>query len=98
MDNPKNPLRLGTTIWFRSLEFMSLGFNYKMVLLLPRHPPDADNRFSQLGEQGDSCSPGWRRDIQTSVAVLLASGDRDRTTATTPWAALHPSQCSQAGQ
>jgi hypothetical protein len=30
-----HPLRLGTVIRFRSLEFMSLGIEYDMVLLLP---------------------------------------------------------------
>ena len=29
------PLRLGTIMMFGSLEFMSLGYSYDMVLLLP---------------------------------------------------------------
>ena len=31
------PLRLGTVMMFGSLEFMSLGSGYDMVLLPPRH-------------------------------------------------------------
>jgi hypothetical protein len=37
------PLRLGTVIWFESLEFMSLGYDYDMVLLPPRAPSDSDS-------------------------------------------------------
>ena len=33
MADPVRPLRLGTVIWFGSLEFMSLGYEYDMVLL-----------------------------------------------------------------
>jgi hypothetical protein len=47
MANPEHPLHLDTVIWFGSLKFMSLGFDYDMVLLPPRHPCDADYRFSQ---------------------------------------------------
>jgi len=36
------PLRLGTVVWFRSLEFMSLGHEYNMVLLTPQAPPTDD--------------------------------------------------------
>jgi hypothetical protein len=38
---------LATVIWFRSLEFMSLGHGYDMVLLPPRHPTDEDHELSQ---------------------------------------------------
>jgi hypothetical protein len=75
--------------WSMSLKLMSLSFGYDMVLLAPRHPSDADYHFSQPGEHDHTCSPGRRRDIQTSVVVLLAVGDRDGTTATAPRAALH---------
>jgi hypothetical protein len=37
-------------IWFRSLEFMSLGYGYDMVLLPPRHLTDRDYDLSQRGE------------------------------------------------
>jgi hypothetical protein len=40
------PLPLATVIWFGSLEFMSLGHGYDMVLLLPRHPTDSDHELS----------------------------------------------------
>jgi hypothetical protein len=46
MADPKRPLPLATVIWFRSLEFMSLGYSYDMVLLLPRHPTDHDYELS----------------------------------------------------
>eukprot|EP00267_Zea_mays_P043203 XP_020395269.1 uncharacterized protein LOC109940245 [Zea mays] len=49
MANPENPFPLGTVIWFGSLEFMSLGYDYDMVLLPPRHHTDDDYRFSQPG-------------------------------------------------
>ena len=39
MADPVRPLHLGTVIWFGSLEFMSLGCEYDMVLLTPRAPP-----------------------------------------------------------
>jgi hypothetical protein len=38
-------------IWFGSLEFMSLGHGYDMVLLPPRHPTDGDHELSQPGER-----------------------------------------------
>ena len=42
MADPVRPLRLGTVVWFGSLEFMSLGHEYDMVLLTPRAPPTND--------------------------------------------------------
>jgi hypothetical protein len=47
MANPERPLPLATVIWFGSLEFMSLGHGYNMVLLPPRHPTDRDHELSQ---------------------------------------------------
>jgi hypothetical protein len=41
---------LATVIWFGSLEFMSLGHGYDMVLLPPRHPTNEDYELSQPGE------------------------------------------------
>jgi hypothetical protein len=38
-------------IWFGSLKFMSLGYDYNMVLLPPRHPIDHDHELSQPGER-----------------------------------------------
>jgi hypothetical protein len=49
MADPERPLPLATVIWFGSLEFMSLGHNYDMVLLSPRHPTDVDHELSQPG-------------------------------------------------
>jgi hypothetical protein len=46
MADPERPLPLATVIWFGSLEFMSLGYGYDMVLLLPRHPTDGDHELS----------------------------------------------------
>jgi hypothetical protein len=43
---PERPLPLATVIWFGSLEFMSLGYSYDMVLLPPRHPTDHDHELS----------------------------------------------------
>jgi hypothetical protein len=36
MADSHSPLCLGTVIWFENLEFMSLGYDYDMVLLPPR--------------------------------------------------------------
>jgi hypothetical protein len=49
MADPERLLSMATVIWFRSLEFMSLGYGYDMVLLLPRHPIDRDHELSQPG-------------------------------------------------
>jgi hypothetical protein len=49
MADPERPLSLATVIWFGSLEFISLGHGYDMVLLLPRHPTDMDHELSQPG-------------------------------------------------
>jgi hypothetical protein len=49
MADPEHPLPLATVIWFGSLEFMSLGYGYDMVLLPPRHPSDHDYEHSQHG-------------------------------------------------
>jgi hypothetical protein len=46
MADPKDPLPLATVIWFRSLESMSLGYGYDMVLLPPRYPMDRDYKLS----------------------------------------------------
>jgi hypothetical protein len=46
MANPERPLSLATVIWFESLEFISLGNGYDMVLLPPRHPIDVDHELS----------------------------------------------------
>ena len=43
MVDPVRPLRLSTVIWFGSLEFISLGCEYDMVLLTPRAPPTDDD-------------------------------------------------------
>jgi hypothetical protein len=49
MADPERPLPLATVIWFGSLEFMSLGHSYDMVLLPPRHPTNEDHELSQPG-------------------------------------------------
>jgi hypothetical protein len=49
MTDPERPLPLATVIWFGSLEFMSLGYVYDMVLLQPGHPTDGDHELSQPG-------------------------------------------------
>jgi hypothetical protein len=46
MTDPERPIPLATVIWFGSLEFMSLGYGYDMVLLVPRHPTDEDYELS----------------------------------------------------
>jgi hypothetical protein len=51
MAGSDHPLSLGTTIKFGILEFMSLGIEYDMVLLLPTTPED----------QGSRCRPFRRK-------------------------------------
>jgi hypothetical protein len=46
MADLERPLSLATVIWFGSLEFMSLGYGYGLVLLLPRHQTDHDHELS----------------------------------------------------
>jgi hypothetical protein len=46
MADPERPLPLATVIWFGSLEFMSLGHGYDMVLLPPRYLTDEDHELS----------------------------------------------------
>ena len=43
MADPVRPLYLGMVSWFGSLEFMSLGHEYDMVLLPPRTPSTDDD-------------------------------------------------------
>jgi hypothetical protein len=49
MADPERPLLLAIVIWFGSLKFMSLGYDYDMILLPPRHPMDHDYELSQHG-------------------------------------------------
>ena len=49
MAEPIRPLRLGTVIWFGSLEFISLGREYDLVLLPPRAPLADDGVHTLLG-------------------------------------------------
>jgi hypothetical protein len=49
MADPERPLLLATVIWFGSLEFMSLGYDYDMVLLPARHPTDYNHELFQPG-------------------------------------------------
>jgi hypothetical protein len=60
------PLHLGMVIWFGSLEFMSLGYDYDMVLLLPRAPSDSDpslrrqRRPGHHGHRSHRTHHAWR--------------------------------------
>ena len=73
MADPVRPLRLGTVIWFESLEFMSLGHEYDMVLLTPEpHRPTMSPRTGSLGAG----------DAQAAALVALAKRDMGRTTTT----------------
>ena len=61
MADPVRPLRLGTVIWFGSLEFMSLGHEYDMVLLTPRAPPtDGDVTHRQPRRRRRPCGRSRR--------------------------------------
>ena len=79
MADPVRPLRLGTVVWFGSLEFMSLGHEYDMVLLTPRAPPSDDEvthrqprRRRRLG--GRSCRARQARHEQGHPDVTRTRG------------------------
>jgi len=58
MADPIRPLRLGMVIWFGSLEFISLGQEYDLVLLPPRAPRADDGVAHQ--QPGRRRHPGRR--------------------------------------
>ena len=89
MADPVRPLHLGTVIWFGSLEFMSLGSEYDMVLLTPWAPPADDD--STTGSPGAG-------DTRAAALVTLAKRDTGRTTTTPPKlrAARHAPSASHA--
>jgi hypothetical protein len=78
MADPERPLLLVTVIWFGSLEFMSLGYGYDMVLLPPRHPTDHNHELSQPGERcaGTTILAGLEQpgDGVPGVATTIISG------------------------
>jgi hypothetical protein len=81
MADPECLFPLATVIWFGSLEFMSLGHGYDMVLLPPRHPTDGDHELSQprgaLRRYRRSCQArdARRRRAQHNRCHRLAEGD-----------------------
>jgi len=75
MADPIRPLRLGTVVWFGSLEFMSLGCEYDMVLLTPRAPPAGDDVAHR--QHGRRRRPGRR-----SCHARQARRERDYSDAT----------------
>ena len=77
------PLRLGTVVWFGSLEFMSLGHEYDMVLLTPRaHRPTMKLRTGSPGAGG----------ARAAALTALAKHDTNKATPTLreSRAARHP--------
>ena len=75
MADPIRPLRLGTVVWFGSLEFMSLGCEYDMILLTPRAPPAGDDVTHR--------QPGRRRCVgHRSRHARQARRERDYSDAT----------------
>jgi hypothetical protein len=64
MADPERSLLLAIVILFGSLEFMSLGHGYDMVLLPPRHPTDEDHELPQ--PRGALCR--YRRSRQARAA------------------------------
>jgi hypothetical protein len=81
MADPERPLLLATVIWFGSLEFMSLGYGYDMVLLPSRHPTDHDHELSQPGgavcryHRSRRAHVARRRRAQRSYHHRLVEGD-----------------------
>jgi hypothetical protein len=81
MADPKRPILLATVIWFGSLEFMSLGYGYDMVLLPPRHPADEDYELSQPGgairryHRSRRARAARRRRARYNHRLHLAEGD-----------------------
>ena len=62
---PIRPLRLGTVIWFGSLEFISLGHEYDLVLLPPRAPLADDGVTHQQPERRQRLGRRSRRARQS---------------------------------
>ena len=73
MADPVRPLRLGTVVWFGSLEFMTLGHEYDMVLLTPRAPPSDD--------EVTPGSPGAGV-VRAAALAALAKHDTNKATPT----------------
>jgi hypothetical protein len=73
MADPERPLPLATVIWFGSLEFVSLGHSYDMVLLPPRHPTDGDHELSQPGG-----ALRWYRRSRQACAARRRRAQRNR--------------------
>ena len=71
MADPVRPLRLGTVVWFGSLEFMSLGCGYDMVLLSPRAPLPDDVTIDPQPRRRQRPGRGSR-------STRLARRERDR--------------------
>jgi hypothetical protein len=82
MADPERPIPLAIVIWFGSLEFMSLGYGYDMVLLPPRHPTDGDYELSQPGgairryRRSKQARAARRRRARHNHRLHLAEGDR----------------------
>jgi hypothetical protein len=74
MVDSEHPLSLAIVVWFRSLEFMSLGYGYDMVLLPPRYPTHHDYELSSMGERYAGI---------TAPAGLIQPGDGMPSIATT---------------
>jgi hypothetical protein len=51
MADSEHPLPLATVVWFGSLEFMSLGYSYDMVLLPPDTQPITTTSSPSMGER-----------------------------------------------
>jgi hypothetical protein len=81
MADPERPLPLGMVIWFGSLEFMSFGHGYDMVLLPSRHPTDVDHELSQPGgalrryRRSRQARAARRRRARRNHSHRLAEGD-----------------------
>jgi hypothetical protein len=77
MADPEHPLPLATVIWFGSLEFMSLGYGYDMVLLPPDTQPTNTTSSPIMGERYAGITVPARLvqpgDDMPSVATIIIS-------------------------
>ena len=84
MADPVQPLRLGTIVWFGSLEFISLGHEYDMVLLPPRASSTDDDATHQQparrrrSGQRSRCNR-QARCVRDRLNITQDQGDAPRT-------------------
>ena len=79
------PLRLGTVIWFGSLEFMSLGSEYDMVVLTPRAPQTDNDVMHRQPKRRHNASKTTPMLLESRMARRSPPTSYDQLLAQAPW-------------